>query len=158
MSKEDDEFDGEAWERKKELLRITSPEFRIAELIEKLGERVDVNDQESRRRDEENQRNIDFILRQQAQFTADMQLMREAQVHADEKWEQRWGRTEESIRALLSIAEIHDGEIKTLAETQAESQARTDRQMAETDERLNALVNVVERLISERRNGGAGAS
>jgi hypothetical protein len=29
--------------------------------------------------------------------------------------------------------------------------------MAETDERLNALVNVVERIISERRgNGDAG--
>lgn len=161
MSKEDDEFDGEAWERKKELSRMTSPEFRIAELIKKLVERVETNDQESRQRDEENQRNIDFILRQQAQFTADMQLMREAQAHADEKWEQRWGRTEEGIRALLAIAEIHDGEIRTLAETQsqaaqaqAEVQARTDRQMSETDERLNALVNVVERLISERRNGG----
>jgi hypothetical protein len=26
--------------------------------------------------------------------------------------------------------------------------------MAETDERLNALINTVERIISERRNGG----
>jgi hypothetical protein len=118
--------------------------------------------EESRRR-EETQRNINFIIRQQAQFTADMQRMRETQAQADEKWEQRWGRTEESIRALLAIAEIHEGEIKALAETQAqaarmqaEAQARTDRQMSETDERLNALVNVVERIISERRNGGGG--
>jgi hypothetical protein len=29
--------------------------------------------------------------------------------------------------------------------------------MSETDGRLNALVNVVERIISERRNGGTGA-
>lgn len=118
--------------------------------------------EESRWR-EENQRNIDFILRQQAQFTADMQRMRETQVQADEKWEHRWGRTEESIRALLAIAEIHEGEIKALAETQAQAaqtqaqaQSRTDRQMAETDERLNALVNVVERIISERRNASGG--
>ena len=111
--------------------------------------------------DEENQRTMKFILEQQAQFTADMQQMREAQAEADEKWERRWGRTEEGIRALLSIAEIHEGEIKSLAETQAAqaeaqaaAQARTDKQMAETDERLNALVNVVERIISERRNGG----
>jgi hypothetical protein len=124
-------------------------------------------DDESRRRDEENQRTMKFILEQQAQFTADMQQMREAQAQADE----RWGRTEEGIRALLSIAEIHEDEIKSLAEAQAaqakvqaaqaeahaRAQARTDRQMAETDERLNALVNVVERIISERRtNGGAG--
>jgi len=121
-------------------------------------------DDESRRRDEENQRTMKFILEQQARFTADMQRMREAQAEADEKWERRWGRTEEGIRALLSIAEIHEGEIKSLAEAQAaqaeaqaQAQARTDRQMAETDERLNALVNVVERLISERRGNGGDA-
>ena len=62
----------------------------------------DGNDQESRRRDEENQRNIDFIIRQQAQFTADMQQMREAQAQSEETWERRWGRTEEGIRALLT--------------------------------------------------------
>jgi hypothetical protein len=115
---------------------------------------------ESRRRAEENQRNIDFIIRQQAQFTADMQRLGDSQARAEQRWErseQRWERTEESIRALLAIAEIHDGEIKALAQTQAEAQARTDRQMSETDERLNALVNVVERIISERRNGGTGA-
>jgi hypothetical protein len=106
---------------------------------------------------EENQRNIDFILRQQAQFTADMQRLGESQAHAEETWERRWGRTEEGIRALLAIAELHDQEIKTLAQTQAEAQARTDKQMSETDERLNALVTVVERIISERRNGGTGA-
>jgi len=113
-----------------------------------------------------------FILEQQAQFTADMQQMREAHAEADEKWERRWGRTEEGIRALLAIAELHEGEIKALAEAQvaqaqaqaaqahahAEAQARTDKQMAETDERLNALVNVVERIISERRNNGGGAA
>ncbi|HZG52916.1 MAG TPA: hypothetical protein VEZ40_12340 [Pyrinomonadaceae bacterium] len=128
---------------------------------------MSLEDDESRRRDEENQRTMKFILEQQAQFTADMQQMREAQAQADE----RWGRTEEGIRALLAIAEIHEGEIKSLAEAQAaqakvqaaqaeahaQAQARTDKQMAETDERLNALVNVVERLISERRgNGDAG--
>jgi phage regulator Rha-like protein len=121
-------------------------------------------DDKSRQRDEENQRTMKFILEQQAQFTVDMQQMREALAQADEKWERRWARTEEGIRSLLSIAEIHDGEIKALADAQAataevaaataEAQARTDRQMAETDERLNALVNVVEHLISEKRNGG----
>jgi hypothetical protein len=117
-------------------------------------------DDESRQRDEENQRTMKFILEQQAQFTADMQRMREAQAEADEKWERRWGRTEEGIRSLLAIAEIHEGEIKALAEAQAtqaqvqaETQARTDKQMAETDERLNTLINVVERVISEKRNG-----
>jgi hypothetical protein len=121
---------------------------------------------------EENQRTMKFILEQQAQFTVDMQQLREAQAQAEE----RWGRTEDGIRSLLAIAEIHEGEIKTLAEAQtalaeaqtataeataatADAQARTDSQMAETAERLNALINVVEQLISERRrNGSAGES
>jgi hypothetical protein len=161
MSKEDD--DREKWRKERgipdeETQRMFSPELRMLHLFEKLTERVDKNAEESQSKSDETQRNIDFIVQQQAQFTADMQQMREAQAQADEKWERRWGRTEEGIRALLAIAEIHDGEIKVLAQTQAEAQARTDRQMAETDERLNTLVNVVERLISERRNGGSGAS
>jgi len=56
--------------------------------------------------------------------------------------EQRWERTEEGIRALLAIAEMHNKEIATLTEN-----GRA------TDERLNGLINVVERQISEGRNG-----
>ncbi|MCA1629373.1 MAG: hypothetical protein LC785_06810 [Acidobacteria bacterium] len=156
MSKEDDDQEIE-----KRTFWAPTPESRLLALFEKLSARVEANDQESRRRDEENQRNISFILEQQAQFTSDMQQMREIQAQADEKWERRWGRTEESIRALLTIAEVHNQEITALADGQArltEAQERTDRQMAETDERLNALVNVVERFISERRNGGSSAS
>jgi hypothetical protein len=162
MSQEDDDVKKKNEETTKPFWRQASFESRLTELIEKMSERVEVNEQKAGQRDEKNRRNIDFILQQQAQFTADMQQMREAQAHAEETWERRWGRTEEGIRALLAIAELHDGEIKTLAETQAQAaqtqaQARTDRQMSETDERLNALVNVVERISSERRNGGTGA-
>jgi uncharacterized membrane protein YqiK len=169
MSDEEDYL--EKWRKEnampdEEEQRMHSPELRMLHLFEKLSERVDRNDDESRSRAEETQRKMDFIVQQQAQFTIDMQQMREAQAEADEKWERRWGRTEEGIRSLLAIAEIHEGEIKTLAEAQAaqaeaqaaqaEAQARTDKQMAETDERLNALINVVEQIISERRNGGKG--
>jgi len=111
------------------------------------------NADESRRRDEERQRTMDFILRQQAQFATDMQQLRETQTRAEQKWES----TANGINALLAIAELHNQEIqemKDLAKAQAEAQARTDRQMAETDERLNALVNVVEKMISDKRNGG----
>jgi hypothetical protein len=57
--------------------------------------------------------------------------------------------TEEGIRALLSIAEIHEREISTLGEKIA---AVSENGRA-TDERLNALINTVERQISEGRNG-----
>jgi hypothetical protein len=65
-----------------------------------------------------------FILEQQAQLTV---TVGQLSVKVD--------RNAETATALLAIAEIHD------------------RQMKETDERLNALINTVERHISEGRNG-----
>ncbi len=117
---------------------------------------------------EKTQRTIDFMVQQQAQFQAksetDMQRLRalhEQNEHrwarSEERWasaDERWERTREQILALLALAEIHDAEINELRRRQAESQARTDAKFAETGERVDALVSTVERLISERRNGG----
>ena len=105
---------------------------------------------------EEMQRAMEFIVEMEAKSSAKIDAMTEAQKQgqkeaderraaADERWaraDERWARTEESIRALLSIAEIHEREIATLSDT-----GRA------TDERLSALINVVERQISEGRNG-----
>src|SRR5215207_50871 len=55
-------------------------------------------------------------------------------------------RNADSATALLAIAEIHEREITELRQTQAEVQSRTD-------ERLNALINIIERHIGEGRNG-----
>ena len=74
--------------------------------------------------DEERQRQMDFIHEQQAQLTATVGRLSE-----------KVDRTADSVNALLAIAEIHDQEIKA------------------TDDRLNALVSVVERFLSEGRNG-----
>ena len=86
-----------------------------------------------------------FIVEQQAQYE-----VRWAKAN------ERWARTEEGIRALLTIAEIHEREIEKLSE----AGLATDRKLNElreaglaTDERLSALINVVERQISEGRNG-----
>jgi AcrR family transcriptional regulator len=128
-------------------------EQRVLPVVEKLAERVDANPEEARRSSEEMQRNVEFIIRQQAQFTSDMQQLRESQANSERRWE----RTEESVRALLAIAQSHEDETNALRESQArltEAQVRTSSQMAETDERLNALINVVERHITEGRNGG----
>jgi hypothetical protein len=59
----------------------------------------------------------------------------------------RW--SSEGIRALLSIAEIHEREIGTLGK----QIAQVSENGRATDERLNALINAVERQISEGRNG-----
>ncbi|MCA1615082.1 MAG: hypothetical protein LC795_15800 [Acidobacteria bacterium] len=161
---EDDELTKWRKERgipEEEVQRLFSPELRELRLLEKLERRVEENDSESRQRDEEIKRNIEFIVRQQAQFGTDMQQLRETQARSEQKWE----RTAEGINALLAIAEIHQQEINELRQAQAQAQARTDAQVAEarvradaksaeTDERLNALINTVERIISERRNGG----
>ena len=101
---------------------------------------------------EEMQRAMGFIVDQQAQSSAKIDALADAQKEAEERWkraderwaraDERWARTEESIRALLAIAELHEREITSLGQ-----------QTRSTDDRLNALINVVERKISEGRNG-----
>jgi len=73
---------------------------------------------------EEMQKTMAFILEQQAQLTATVGKLSE-----------KVDRTADSVTALLAIAEIHEREI------------------TETDERMNALINTVERIVSEGRNG-----
>ena len=90
-----------------------------------------MNNEERQERAERIERTIAFIIEQQAQ----------AEVRAT-KIDERWRRTEEGIRGLLSIAEIHERGIHELRDA---GQA--------TDERLNALINAVEKQITERRNG-----
>ncbi len=112
---------------------------------------------------EEMQKAMEFMVNQQAQASAKIDALTDAhrealkadetrRAESEERWKRseerskriddRWERTEEGIRALLSIAEIHEREIATLAEN-----GRA------TDERLNVLINTVERQISEGRNG-----
>lgn len=115
---------------------------------------------------EEMQKAMEFIVHHQAQASAKIDALSEAQkeaqkaveqrrVQSEERWrrsEERWTRTEEGIRALLSIAEIHEREIEGLGQKIA---AVSENGRA-IDERLNALINVVERQLSEGRNGNAG--
>lgn len=103
---------------------------------------------------QEFQKAMEFILEQEARSSTKIDALGEkvdaladVQKHAEE----RWTRTEEGIRALLSIAEIHEREIESLGQKIA---AVSENGRA-TDERLNALINVVERQISEGRNGNA---
>ena len=109
--------------------------------------------------DEEMQRTIGFILEQQAQLTVSMgqltgqvdKLSNTVDKLSDnvDKLSDKVDRTADGINALLAIAEIHDREIAALRE----SVSAVDERGRQTDERLNALINTVERYISERRNG-----
>jgi ABC-type transporter Mla subunit MlaD len=95
--------------------------------------------------DEETQRTMQFILEQQAQLTATVGRLSE-----------KVDRTADGINSLLAIAELHEREIEAMRESVnavSESVNAVDVRGRETDERLNALIDTVERYISERRNG-----
>lgn len=99
---------------------------------------------------EETQKTIQFILQQQAQFAADIQQLRESQeksvefqvevVKAQQRGEERMTQLENVFLRLVSIVEKI-----------ADTQTHTDQKLNETDERLNNLITVVERFISEGR-------
>ena len=100
---------------------------------------------------EEMQRMMEFILEQEAKSSAKIDALTDAQKGAEERWtrsEERWTRTEEGIRALLSIAEIHEREIEGLGENIA---AVSENGRA-VDNRLAALIDVVERRHREGHN------
>jgi uncharacterized protein YukE len=102
--------------------------------------------------DEERQRQIDFIIEQQAQFTVQQAQLTAQQVQLAatverlgqkvEQIGQKVDRTADSVIALLAIAEIHERERK---ETDARLNALADR--------VNALIDTVEQHISEGHSG-----
>lgn len=107
------------------------------------------------------ERQMALIVEQPIQAEARWAKADERWVEADKRWAQadeRWARTEEGIRALLAIAEIHEREFVELREaglkTDQKLNALREAGLA-TDERLSALINVVDRKISEGRNGKA---
>lgn len=92
-----------------------------------------------------------FIVEQQAQTATRMDSLIETVgtlSRTVENLSVKVDRNADSAIALLAIAEIHEREINELSQAQAEAQSRTD-------ERLNTLINTVERHISEGRNGKA---
>ncbi len=96
--------------------------------------------------EEQRQRQMDFILEQQARLTATVS-----------KLSDKVDRTADSITALLAIAEIQSGEIKELGESVRaidERQRESEERRREGDERLNALINTVERFIEGRTGQG----
>jgi hypothetical protein len=89
---------------------------------------------------EEMERTMAFIVEQQAQIGSTQAETNSTMARLTE----RVDRNAEGISTLLAIAEMHEREITENREMQAR-----------TDERLNALINTVERYISEGRNGKA---
>ena len=103
---------------------------------------------------EEMEKTMQFIVEQQAQFASNFQRMEEARG----KDSARVTRLEESFQLLVQLAESHDERLVALAEAQIrtnEQIAAINERTAETDERLNALIAVVERYVSNRGVNGS---
>jgi hypothetical protein len=88
--------------------------------------------------DEERQRQMDFIVEQQAQFTVNMQKLEEADTRAAKRIDRLERVMKLVIRAGLRERKEMRESLKALIASQAH-----------TDQRLDALINVV----NEGRNG-----
>ncbi len=110
---------------------------------------------------EEMERAIEFILKQQAQFSADIQRINDTLDRHNEAFGKHteaivaltgWhGKLVEAQIQLIEVQQGHDARIATI-ETKIAELAEAGKR---TDERLDALITTVERYISSR-NGGRG--
>ena len=92
---------------------------------------------------EEMERAVEFVVKQQAQFAADLQKVTESHL-----------RTEENLGTVIGlVGQIAETQLQ-MAEAQkqmAEVQQHTSEALAETNQRLNSLIVVVERYFSNGR-------
>jgi hypothetical protein len=124
---------------------------------------------------EEMERAIAFILEQQAQFAANQQRHEETLLNhgkimlnhgefmrdhegAMRDHEERMRDHEETMRRVEAAQELTTLQIQHLGGAMielTEAHTRTENTLAETNGKLNALIDTVERHISEGRNGKA---
>ena len=104
--------------------------------------------------DEEMQKTMKFILQQRAQFAINMQKLDEKQLQAEARVtgvEERMTKIENVMLRLANVQVDPHDRLNGVEETMGKIAIVR----AETSERLNILVNTVERYISERRNGSS---
>ena len=143
---------GEQPPRQRSDADLPEPLGHIFRMMERLAEQTAAGEDAT-------QRKIEIILDQQAQLAARVgqlsdtvdKLSGTVDSLSDtvDKLSDKVDRTAGSITNLLAVAEIQAGEINDL--TQAVR--AVDERQRHTDERLNVLINTVERFIGEGRNG-----
>jgi hypothetical protein len=94
---------------------------------------------------EEMQRVIEFLLDHDAKFAVKMEQIENAQL----KFQLQLGSLGEAVIAVIGmVGRVTEAQIRTEA-----AQKKTDEELSELAKRLNAFILVVERYISENRNG-----
>src|SRR5687767_3435721 len=110
---------------------------------------------------EEMERAIAFILEQQAQFASNQQRHEETLLDYEKimlNHEEFMRDHEETMRRVEAAQEQTALQVQHLSGAMlelADAHTRTENTLAATNENLNALINTVERHISEGRNGEA---
>jgi len=101
---------------------------------------------------------MEFIVNQQAQFAADLLRAQEERREREALMQQQIDRHEKQINALNTAVVALVGTTHGLAEAHKRTEAELKELavvMKESQERLNIFINMVERYLSERRDGQA---
>ena len=98
---------------------------------------------------EEFEKTKEFILQQQAQFTADMQLLREAQAKTDQVVTQ----TVEIVGRLANATLEGFKDVNAKIDALVDLQINLSEAQSRTHEDLTNLIAVVDRYFSEGRSG-----
>jgi hypothetical protein len=97
------------------------------------------------------ERRMQFIVEHQAQFSADILELKETQKLEGQLWREKYDNLTDAITTIVGmVGKLTESEARLFA-----AQERTDEQLseltnkqAETDDRLNTLIGVVERYFS----------
>jgi hypothetical protein len=98
---------------------------------------------------EELEKKMEFIVEQQARFTADIQKLQEAQARTDQIVNRLATATLNRFEATDKRVDDVDERISALVD----SQVRTEENVKKTDENLRNLIAVVDRYFSGGHNG-----
>lgn len=101
--------------------------------------------------EEELNRKMEFIVEQQTQFAVDIQKLQEAQAELAIKHNHLTDALTTVVGMVGKLAQSQE----TFSQDVSKKFAELATKQAETDERLNIFINVVERYISEKRNGNS---